>query len=359
MNLVFQTIRLCVPLAFFGYALFANVALIADAQPTPDLPGSGLLSGGLTRDLDAAYKQDLPHMGLSSSLIGAARYAVLGEARQGAVVGQNGWLFSAEELRAAPTADQLAAIVATIARIETQLAVVGSDLVVVPLPAKIDIARAEISDQQAAEIHAGLYSDFTAGLWAQDVTVVDARRAMQDAAVPVFFRTDTHWTPQGAAIVAAAMRNHGSIGLGDLSYARTATTDQALTGDLISFVTSAALAPRVGLPAEKVSIVVQTPIETTTDIFGTSETDIVLVGTSYSANADWGFADALMAALGRDVINMAQQGLGPLQPMRDYLAGADFRDAPPELVIWEIPVRYLTDPALWPAVQLAAQEGSL
>lgn len=349
MNVFFQATRLTLPLAFFGYALFANVTLLASDAKAPVLPDAGLLSGGLTRDLDALYKKDLPHMSLSSSLIGAARYALLGEARQGAVVGQNGWLFTAEELRDAPSAAQMADVIATIVQAQTQIAGSGSDLVIVPLPAKMDIARAQAPDPQAAEALAQLYRDFTTQLAALDLTFVDARSAMQDAAAPVFFSTDTHWTPQGARLVAQAVRDQGSIGLGDLTYERSDPVDQALTGDLISFVTSPALAPRIGLSAETVSLAVQTPTETIVDIFGAGDTDIVLIGTSYSANEDWGFADALMAALGRDVINMAQQGLGPVQPMQDYLASADFQTTPPALVIWEIPIRYLTDPALWPA----------
>jgi alginate O-acetyltransferase complex protein AlgJ len=31
----------------------------------------------------------------------------------------------------------------------------------------------------------------------------------------------------------------------------------------------------------------------------------------------------------------------------DYIASDTFRDTPPKVVIWEFPLRYLTDPALW------------
>lgn len=41
------------------------------------------------------------------------------------------------------------------------------------------------------------------------------------------------------------------------------------------------------------------------------------------------------------------QGQGPVKPMDTYLASDGFRDAPPKVVIWEIPLRYLTDPKLW------------
>jgi hypothetical protein len=31
------------------------------------------------------------------------------------------------------------------------------------------------------------------------------------------------------------------------------------------------------------------------------------------------------------------------------LDSADFKETPPKLVIWEVPLRYLTDPAIWAA----------
>ena len=39
--------------------------------------------------------------------------------------------------------------------------------------------------------------------------------------------------------------------------------------------------------------------------------------------------------------NYARDGKGPFVPMLDYLDSADFKNAPPQLVIWELPERYL------------------
>jgi alginate O-acetyltransferase complex protein AlgJ len=71
---------------------------------------------------------------------------------------------------------------------------------------------------------------------------------------------------------------------------------------------------------------------------------VALVGTSYSQDERWGFADALKVALGADVLNVAARGEGPFAPMRAYLEGETVVDVPPELVVWEIPERYLTIP---------------
>ena len=68
---------------------------------------------------------------------------------------------------------------------------------------------------------------------------------------------------------------------------------------------------------------------------------MALVGTSYSAGEAWDFAGALREALGADVLQAAQEGEGPFEPMSDYLEDDAFLQTPPRLVVWEIPERYL------------------
>lgn len=348
MKIILYAARLALPIAFFSYAILANLSVLSGAERSAIPPQGQLLSGGLTRDLDSLYKQDLPHMDLSFGLIGAARYALLGEARAGAIVGQDGWLFTTEELRPLPSDTQLDGVVAAVSDISTQLRAVGADLVVVPLPAKIDIYRDLGPDPAFGEALNDLYAEFYTRLNNQGVAAVNVRNALLHQTQPVFFATDTHWTPYGAARIAEATAESGAVPLGALKYERSPETAKVLTGDLVRFVTTPDIAPHIGLQRETVVPSMQSQVDAALDLFGTVETDIVLVGTSYSANPDWGFADALMLSLGRNVISMAKEGLGPLKPMQDYLSGSDFRDTPPKVVIWEIPIRFLTDPTLWP-----------
>lgn len=347
MTLLLYAARLSLPTLFFGYAVAANLSLMTKPLPDLKLADGGLLSGGLTHDFDGLYKAALPHVTPSFGLIGAARYALLEESRQGALVGSDGWLFSAEETRAIPTDADLAAITAKLKAIRDQLGLGGTDLVLVPLPAKIDIARTFSPDPAYGAALESLYDRFTFQLASDGLVVVNAREALRSGDDPGFFATDTHWTPDGALRVADAVAKSGTIQHGSLTYRRNAAPGITLTGDLVAFVTTPGFAPQVGLAPERVVPVVQTPLTANDDIFGDAAFDIVLVGTSYSANPDWGFADALMLALGRDVVSVAEQGRGPLAPMQEYLASADFAAAPPAVVIWEIPVRYLTDPAVW------------
>lgn len=349
MTIFLQAARLALPTLFFGYGVFANVIVFTEQKPVFAVQDDGLLSGGLTVHLDGLYKKNLPHMDLSFGLIGAARYALLGEARQGAVVGRDGWLFSAEEVRQLPSDAEVAGVAAILQDMRAELLAGGTDLVVVPLPAKIDIYRDISPDAAFGAALEVLYADFSGKLADRGIAVVDGRSILLNTAERVFFATDTHWTPHGAQLVAKAVAASGTIEPGPLAFEIADEPAKSLSGDLISFVTTAALAPDIGLPPETVTPQVLTATHAVSDIFGTDATDVVLVGTSYSANTDWGFANALMQALGRDVVSVAEQGLGPLKPMQAYLASSDFRDAPPEVVIWEIPIRYLTDPAIWPS----------
>lgn len=353
MDPLFKTARLVLPLLLFGYGVAANISVLT-GPPTPlRLPHAALLAGGLTRDFERDYKGTLPHFAASFGLIGAARYAVLGEARHGAVVGRDGWLFTNEETRPLPSAPQMQMAVDHIKAVQEELAAQGVDLLLLPLPAKIDIAARHAPDPALSAAMAALDADFLARLQAAGVKALDARPALMAQGDSAFFATDTHWTRLGAAVTAGVVAEN--LPHGPLTFTRSSAIEKPLTGDLIRFVTEDAIAPLIGLPPEKVTLTHIAAEGPPADIFNAAPLDIVLIGTSYSANADWGFADALSQALGREVENLAAVGLGPVVPMQAYLAGAEFHDTPAKLVLWEFPVRYLTDPTLWPEVPAATQ----
>ncbi len=351
MQFILRAARYALPVAFFTYAAIFNLGYArfpgADEVPTDRTA----LTGSLTAKVDETYRKSLPHRDSAIGTLGALRYLAVGEGRKGVVIGSDGWLFTAEEIR--PLTDDLDPSLDRIARIRDRLAAVGARLVVVPVPGKLDVHVAH-SDPETAKGIATLYDAFLAGLRDREVPVLDARAALRvDAARDAaFFRTDTHWTPNGADHVARALAASGLVAQGETDFAVQTGQEKQFTGDLVSFVTSDDLAPKLGLMPEMATPYVVTPTTTGAglDIFaGTEAGATLLIGTSYSANPTFSFAEALKLALRRDVLNLAEEGRGPARPMLDYLASPDFRDAPPEVVIWEFPVRYLTDPALWDA----------
>jgi len=344
------------PVLFLGYAVVANYEFVTGlGRDIAQMPRSvsAYLSGEAATQIDSYYKKIMPHRVPSIDVMGAARYAIFHEGRPGVVVGNDGWLFSREEF-AAPLdrTPDLAEAAAGLAEVRGLLAAKGIDLVVVPLPAKADIYREHLSDSAIPDDLARLYDDFTALLQREGISYVDTRQPLLRARAEgqLFLTTDTHWTPLGASVAAAAVSQELGVKQAD-AYTISAKAPAEREGDLSKFIVTGELAPLVGLGPESV-----TPYQATTsadaasgDIFGPSSIPYVLTGTSYSANELWSFTDSLKAALGADVLNMAEEGKGPIAPMRALLAGDTLTDNPPETVIWEFPIRYLGQPRLWTA----------
>jgi alginate O-acetyltransferase complex protein AlgJ len=360
MQFIQRHLRYVLPVAFFSYTAVVNLGF-AEFPGRADLTlDRTALTGALTAKLDSVYRHSMPHRDPAIGAIGALRYLALGEGRKGVVTGADGWLFTDEELR--PMDQPMAAPLARIADVRDALGAVGATLVVVPVPGKLDVQRDQTSPDAAAGI-AALYDEFRAGLAGQGIAALDTRAALRaDAATGLaFFRTDTHWTPQGAAAAAKALAASGLIAPGDAAFTVEAAAEATFTGDLVAYVTSDTLAPILGFAPEAAVPYTAIPAasDASADIFaGAQSGGTILIGTSYSANPNWSFAEALKLSLGQDVLNLAVQGQGPARPMLDYLASPAFAEAPPKLVIWEFPVRYLSDPTIWDPASKAVKSGA-
>lgn len=353
------------PVLFLGYAVVANYefanGLGRDIEEMPK-SASAYLNGEAALQIDSYYKKIMPHRLPSIDLMGAARYLTFREGRPGVVVGEDGWLFSKEEFEAPiKRSADLGEAISGIAAIHDRLAAQGVDLVIVPLAAKADIYSEHLADQTVSQLLAGLYTEFRQRLAEAGVRTVDTRETLLEAkqAGPVFLERDTHWTPLGAAAVAGAVG--AALGRDETEYRLADGAPVARDGDLAKFIVTGALSEAVGLGAETIVPRQAVALETaaaSTDIFGSdSAIRFALTGTSYSANDQWSFAENLKAALGADVLNVAEEGLGPVAPMRKYLASDTLRDTPPEVVIWEFPVRYLGNPQLWDEPVATSNEG--
>jgi alginate O-acetyltransferase complex protein AlgJ len=340
MQRLFKLSRYLLPVVFFGCAAVANTGLPDVLRHGPGL--AGLFQGKVTAQLDTDYKGSMPHRSLSIGLIGAARYAVTGEGRAGVISGPDGWLFTGEEARPLMALDES---LTQIAHLRDALAAQGVALVMVPLPAKIDV-HADRADMSAlSHDMTQLYGAFLDGLAAKDVPAIDTRHALMSGAG--FLQTDTHWSVEGASRVAAVVAASGLIPVGAETLRRVDAPVKEITGDLVSYVTTDQLAPMLGLGRERIRpfLAEFTGQGDAVDIFAPSTTAVALVGTSYSANPDWSFAEALKLATRQDIINHAEEGRGPVAPMRDFLATVG--TGGPTTVLWEFPIRYLTDPTLW------------
>ena len=359
--------RLILPVAFFGYGAFVNYEIITGERVAVAKAEGSIIRGEVSASLADQYARSMPHREPSVAWVGAARYLLASEGRKGVVVGEDGWLFTDEEQLVADDA-QIARAVEEAVAAQAHLAESGARLVVVPLPAKVDIERDLAPDAWMAEVMEEQHSRFLAALAEAGIDAVDVRPALLDVASEgqAFLARDTHWTPEGATAVAGTIADSGLVTPGTDEFVRRPSQPEDIEGDLVSFVTSASLAPTLGLGPQKITpFVAEAAGGASGGIFATEAPAIttLLVGTSYSADARWSFASALSLALGRDVLNLAQSGQGPVRPLRALLDDPALAPTPPEFVIWEFPVRYLGDPSIWPEEQLAdtgpALEGSL
>lgn len=352
------------PVLFLGYAVVANYEFVSGlGRDIAEMPksASAYLSGEAAEQIDSYYKKIMPHRLPSIDLMGAGRYLVFKEGRPGVVVGDNGWLFSKEEFDATlKRTPDLAEALAGVTEIRDQLAARGIELVVVPLPAKADIYSEHVSYAAIPGDLERLYTDFRAMLDQAGIRNVETRTALLDAKAQgqLFLNTDTHWTPLGASVVADTVG--AALGRRDTAYTLADAAPVEREGDLSKFIVTGGLAPLVGLGPETVvpRTAIAPPEAAPADIFGPSTIPFVLTGTSYSANEQWSFGESLKVALGSDVLNMAEEGKGPIAPMRALLASDTLRDTPPETVIWEFPIRYLGQVELWNQAPAATEEAS-
>jgi alginate O-acetyltransferase complex protein AlgJ len=348
--------RLLLPTVFFGYAVAANADLVLEGDWAGLKPSlNGYLHGDMAREVEEVYKTGLPHRAPSIGLLGAMRYKLLGVGKPGMIVGSNEWFFTEEEF--APetnSADRIARSVTEIVRVRDRLAEHGTRLVLVPLPAKSDVYAEQVSGVFDGRAAHDQYSGFVSRLTQAGVRIADTRAVLVDgkARGPVFFKTDTHWTPHGAELVAEAVAGslepHEDWEETDFRLAETETV--SFWGDLVSFVTDEDYGSLAGLEQERATLWLASAPEEggLTDLFGAeTEFPVVLVGSSYSANPTWSFAEFLKVRLAVDVLNVAEEGVGPGTPMFTYLNGSEFAEQKPKLVIWEFPTRYIAQDLLW------------
>ncbi len=313
-------------------------------------PQAPMIDGRWAEAYQAAFDAASPLLAPSRLSWGLIDVGVFGQGRPGVLVGSDGWLFSREEY--ATVADPEAAIAAWVARIAAvrdALAEHGVDLVVAIVPAKASIAE-RYTPAPLPAAASGRFDALRGGLDEANVIVSDLRPALHSAGAdePAFLRTDTHWTPAGAAAAAAAIaatvRAQAPFeGLGETPFTTEHDELREHWGDLTVFLDLGPWLEQLGPPPDLVAVPrTRSLAPPSDDLFAEVEVPVALVGTSYSADPTWNTVGALRVALGSDVIDAAIAGLGAWEPMHRYLTGEALRGAPPEVVVWEIPERYVT-----------------
>ncbi len=312
---------------------------------------SGVINGEWAVALEQYYNERLPIRDMGVNFWTAVQYGLLNEGRQGVVVGRDGWLFTDEEFKARLDADtQLSHRLREIDSISAYLRARNVTLVLALIPAKTRIYPQQMGDRRPDALYEPLYADTLKYVAERHVLVPDLLQAMRrHSDRQLFLRTDTHWTPEGAAVaareIAEVINRHGVLpSAGTARFKTELVSTRVHRGDLLNYIPLGPFADWLGPAPDELKIyeTYRTGESVTqASLFTDTGADIVLVGSSYSANNLWNFAGALQEALNREVVNFASEGEGPIIPLLEYLVSDDFRERPPRLLIWEFPERYL------------------
>ncbi|RYE83858.1 MAG: hypothetical protein EOP19_12920, partial [Hyphomicrobiales bacterium] len=321
---------------------------------TKPLPAKQYVDGKITATIESSYEDELPIRRPSGAALNALTYSLFGEGRKGVVVGEAGWLFSAEEYDWTEKSDaNLEANLSYVGEVAAALQERGIALQIALLPEKADIYAEHLLKPRPAA-HQGKYERIRDSLIATGATVPDIRGPMRDASAssPVFFPTDTHWSVAGAGVVATALAQdfpaRAAVGAAEFELKPGAPVHH--DGDLKKFIDLGPFGNMLPQTEEMVTPMVATTAGGSVDDFLGDAADvdlpqIALVGTSYSAAPIWSFESLLKGALGADVVNYSEEGRGPIVPMRSFMEKLEAGTVEVKAVIWEIPLRYLDDDA--------------
>ena len=310
------------------------------------------LDGKLAKAAESHYDEQFPLKRIGTNLWAALDFKLFNEGRPGVVLGREHWLFSDEEFKPVANSDQYEQEnLALIRGVRDTLKHHGVQLVLAIVPAKARLYPEYVGEQTPASLHTDLYNEFHAQARQAGVFAPDLLAPLQEAKArgQVFLRTDTHWTPMGAEVVAqhlaAAVARQTLLNGEPQQFVTEQHQSAPYKGDLTNFLPLDPLFSNLLPPPDSLQKRSTRPAEAEGEsgdaLFADSEIPVALIGTSYSTNPNWNFLGALQQALRSDVVNYAEDGHGPLLPMLKYLQTDAFKNSAPQVLIWEFPERYL------------------
>lgn len=315
------------------------------------LRGESLLNGAWAAAYQARFEEKLALREAALTTWGGLSYLLFDEGRKGLLIGGDDWLFSTEEFASFKNAAaQTRSNLEFIEHARDALAARGIDLVVAVVPAKARVYEERLGRYDLPDYTRQRYAALRSALLERGLVAPDLLSALLEAKSEeaVFLRTDTHWTPFGAQVaareVASAVRARPFKGWGETAFTTSSRGVEAYRGDLLAFLPLGYVTDLGPEPDRLERFETTAQGNGANDLFGEVTIPVTLVGTSYSADERWNFSGALREALGADVLNVAEEGQGPFLPMARYLASETLRNTVPELVVWELPERYIAVP---------------
>lgn len=231
----------------------------------------------------------------------------------------------------------------------------GTTLVFLPVPAK-SISMPEYLPKAAAlygfqpEVAAYVYQDVIQRLETAGVASVDAQTAMAspDREDLPFFRTDFHWSAEGARLTAQAVAER----IHSMPDFRDQPRGEYVTEPIEEVAAFSSLRREIQRNCiEKIPDPLTMTWSTTAvasddagaalDLFGDAEDETVSVtiaGTSFSDIEVAHFDGWLAQYSGFEIVNQSITGGNQFGAMISYLTSDEYREEPPDVLIWETPI---------------------
>lgn len=322
-----------------------------------------VLTGSTAKYVETQLTKHLPARAALVSSANIMRYILLHGAGEQVRLGKDNWLFLSDELRVYDHApENLQAHLALMVRTASVLQQDNVHLLVALVPDKSRIYAAQLSAAVRPAALNSRYFDALNALRLAGVDSVDLATPLRAAArhQEVYYRTDTHWNQAGARVAADTIAAAVKRAVGDLAVTHYSTKTvgkiQNRPGDLIRLMGLEDAPDTLRPTPDREAAVTSTRSEADTGLalFGDSLVPVVLCGTSYSLRGN--FHGYLQQTLASAVLNTALDGGGFLNAITAYLQDDAYRNAPPRVLIWEVPERFLQTPLGSEADWLASVE---
>jgi alginate O-acetyltransferase complex protein AlgJ len=184
-----------------------------------------------------------------------------------------------------------------------------------------------------------------AGIFAPDLnTPFMTSGKRYDAQFPMYLRQDNHWSSiggvEGARIVAQAIRGKYTSTLEtipEVKYNIEWSEPEEFNGNYYRALPESDRTKTQRETYKPVNFLAQA----SNDLLGEHQPGIAVVGTSFTANRQFGFSEGLAYYLSKETVNTAESGRGPWTPLFDYLGSDQFQNNPPKILVWEFPEAFM------------------
>ncbi|WP_426958495.1 alginate O-acetyltransferase AlgX-related protein [Muricoccus radiodurans] len=276
--------------------------------------------------------------------LGALSRPALANTVNGIVLGKDGWLFAQWDAQGMVSLDRVRRMVALIVETAGILRRSGVEMAVSIPPSRARTYRDFLPDGMRIAAPAdqrlslALRDLRAAGLVAPDLYALFTRFRAASPNDPLFFRADTHWTPQAAEAAAvevarAIQERHSFPPPSRPASALPEPTRMQHVNDLASMLPAA---DRARYPTQPFNVRQANALFGGAALLDEEASDITVVGSSFM-HPRYGFSAMLSHELARPVgLTWAVHQNGPYRTLLEHLNGEGFKRHRPKLVVWNI-----------------------